>query len=93
MIAQHGVGRSRPVQSDTAGVGRAGQGAGGRDRVHAQRGIADALHNLAGAAFMSNQYARAGELFLLSSPLKMSQARRAAAITAPITTARRVQPL
>jgi tetratricopeptide (TPR) repeat protein len=29
----------------------------------AQRGIADALHNLAGAAFMSNQYTRAGELF------------------------------
>ncbi|MEO7908979.1 MAG: tetratricopeptide repeat protein, partial [Roseiflexaceae bacterium] len=29
----------------------------------AQRGIADALHNLAGVAFMSNQYARAGELF------------------------------
>jgi predicted ATPase/DNA-binding XRE family transcriptional regulator len=29
----------------------------------AQRGIADALHNLAGVAFMSNAYARAGELF------------------------------
>jgi tetratricopeptide (TPR) repeat protein len=32
-------------------------------RLGARRGIADALHNLAGAAFMSNQYALAGELF------------------------------
>jgi len=29
----------------------------------AQRGIADALHNLAGVASMSNEYARAGDLF------------------------------